>query len=243
MPAMVTSPLRRGSKTANWGPKARRSSSISQSHDDHRRRRISSARSLAAPDERRCMVLRGVANRPDTAVAGTAAGTEKKTSSSTTASSVRGWSEQPHSDMDSNGDAVPVEERLDGAERGLKVSSVKDRTLETADDVVDGLKAVLSRRRLLVRSAEGVKAGKRELRIVGGVCVAILAVEEGEGREVVVLFVESRVVVVTKVVQNDDEASLFAASVECVQGENCWIELILLCVAGEFFLISNFCFL
>jgi len=56
---------------------------------------------------------------------------------------------------------VPVEERLEGAERGLKVSSVKEWALETEDEA-EGEKAVLRRRRELVRRAEGVKAGKRE---------------------------------------------------------------------------------
>jgi hypothetical protein len=91
-----------------------------------------------------------------------------KKPSSTTASRASGgrewwppWSEQPHSESESKGEAVPVEDRLEGAERGLKVSSVKERALETEDEA-EGEKAVLRRRRELVRRAEGVKAGKRE---------------------------------------------------------------------------------
>ncbi len=125
------------------------------------------ARSRAAPDDRRWIVFRGGVGKAAVAV-----GMVKKPSS-TTASSARGWlccgcppwSEQPHSESESKGEVVPVEERLEGAERGLKVSSVKEWALETLDEA-EGLKAVLRRRRLLVRSAEGVKVGKREVRIL-----------------------------------------------------------------------------
>jgi hypothetical protein len=55
----------------------------------------------------------------------------------------------PKPQSDSSGDAVPVEEHEDGADRG--VLSAKDLVLETDEDVE---KAVLSRRRLLVRMGE-----------------------------------------------------------------------------------------
>lgn len=142
MLAMAISPFLVGSNTMLRSPNSISSSSlISHLLTTDLRRRISKALSLDRAD---CL------SEPfETLVIPSPVGSRQAMASKPMMTG------EPKSDVlanpqsDSNGEAEPVEEHDDGAERG--VLSANDRVLEMEDNVDVVEKAVLSRRRLLLR--------------------------------------------------------------------------------------------